>query len=181
MTKYLALLRGINVGGNNIIKMVELKACFEELGFSDVVTYIQSGNVWFSTKKGSVEKITLEIEKALTKKLTNNIKVVVISLEQLKEVIAEAPKHFGKEPEKYRYDVIYVKAPLTAKEALKQMPLREEVDTAIAGTHAVYFSRLIARATQSKLSKVVALPVYKDLTIRNWNTTSKLITLVEKT
>lgn len=47
MTRYLALLRGINVGGKNIIKMADLKACFESLGFADVVTYIQSGNVLF--------------------------------------------------------------------------------------------------------------------------------------
>lgn len=48
-TRYIALLRGINVGGNNIIRMSDLKASFEELGFSDVVTYIQSGNVLFNT------------------------------------------------------------------------------------------------------------------------------------
>ena len=53
MTKYVALLRGINVGGNNIIKMVELKACFEQMGFADVETHIQSGNVVFATSKKS--------------------------------------------------------------------------------------------------------------------------------
>ncbi|NCP46313.1 MAG: DUF1697 domain-containing protein, partial [Flavobacteriales bacterium] len=49
MNQYLALLRGINVGGNNIIKMVDLKACFEKMGFTDVKTYIQSGNVIFTS------------------------------------------------------------------------------------------------------------------------------------
>jgi uncharacterized protein (DUF1697 family) len=56
IVQYLALLRGINVGGKNIIKMADLKACFESLGFSDVVTYIQSGNVLFkSADKDKVE------------------------------------------------------------------------------------------------------------------------------
>ena len=50
-TKYLALLRGINVGGNNIIKMTDLKACFESLGLADVFTYIQSGNVLLHQRK----------------------------------------------------------------------------------------------------------------------------------
>ena len=48
-TQYLALLRGINVGGNNIIKMADLKACFERLGFTGVATYIQSGNILFKS------------------------------------------------------------------------------------------------------------------------------------
>jgi uncharacterized protein (DUF1697 family) len=57
MNKYLALLRGINVGGNNIIKMVDLKACFEKMGFLDVSTYIQSGNVLFSSPETSLTKL----------------------------------------------------------------------------------------------------------------------------
>ncbi|MBE7556783.1 MAG: DUF1697 domain-containing protein [Anaerolineales bacterium] len=48
-TQYVALLRGINVGGNNLTKMIDLKACFEKMGLAEVATYIQSGNVLFST------------------------------------------------------------------------------------------------------------------------------------
>ncbi len=61
-TQYLALLRGINVGGKNIIKMAELKACFEANGFGDVATYIQSGNVLFSTPGGDLTSLTGQIE-----------------------------------------------------------------------------------------------------------------------
>ena len=57
MSRYVALLRGINVGGNNLIKMTELKACFEEQGFADVATYIQSGNVLFTRAESGAAKL----------------------------------------------------------------------------------------------------------------------------
>ena len=66
MNNYVALLRGINVGGNNIIRMTALKACFETLGFQDVSTYIQSGNVLFSTAESDTVKLTAKIETALS-------------------------------------------------------------------------------------------------------------------
>lgn len=66
--QYLALLRGINVGGKNIIKMVDLKACFEEMDLSDVTTYIQSGNVVFASTETDSAKLTDKIEKTLSKR-----------------------------------------------------------------------------------------------------------------
>ena len=65
---YIALLRGINVGGNNIIKMVDLKLAFEEMEFSNVKTYIQSGNVIFSSDRKNKVELTDEIEKKLLEK-----------------------------------------------------------------------------------------------------------------
>lgn len=58
MKRFVALLRGINVGGNNIIKMADLKTCFEEMGFANVVTYIQSGNVLFDSNETDQLKLT---------------------------------------------------------------------------------------------------------------------------
>jgi uncharacterized protein (DUF1697 family) len=178
--KYVALLRGINVGGNNIIKMVELRARFEEMGFSDVATYIQSGNVVFAAKPATKAKLTLKIEKALSEAFGYVSKVVLVSAEELELAVSEAPKGFGRQPDKYRYDVLFVKEPMTPAEALEQVPAKPGVDEVFAGKHALYFRRLIARSTQSQLSKVVQKPVYKSLTIRNWNTTSKLLAMVHR-
>jgi uncharacterized protein (DUF1697 family) len=79
MTKYVTLLRGINVGGKNLIKMSELKACFETLGFEDVSTYIQSGNVLFSTTRSGQAKLTSLVEEALSKAFNYQSRVVVRS------------------------------------------------------------------------------------------------------
>src|SRR5262245_63471984 len=102
MMVYLALLRGINVGGKNKVPMTELKACFEELGCENVQTYIASGNVIFESNK-SVAKLTDEIQKALPKKFkldSERITILILSHDQLKKVIHQAPKGFGIEPDK---------------------------------------------------------------------------------
>jgi uncharacterized protein (DUF1697 family) len=96
----------------------------------------------------------------------------------MERVVAQAPKGFGKDPAQYRYDVLFVKEPLTTSDALRDVPTAPGVDTVSAGDHALYFRRLVSKATQSKLNKLVQRPVYKNLTIRNWNTTIKLLQMV---
>jgi uncharacterized protein (DUF1697 family) len=179
-TQYLVLLRGINVGGKNIIRMTDLKACFESMGFSDVATFIQSGNVLLGSAEKDKIKLTHKIEKVLSEKFSYTSRVVVISHQELKRVVKQAPEGFGTEPAKYRCDVIFLKEPLTSKEAMKNVSIKEGVDSASAGKSALYFSRLSSRASQSRLPRLITLPVYQNMTIRNWNTTTKLLALMEK-
>ena len=171
MSKYLALLRGINVGGKSIIKMADLRVKFEEMGFSDVATYIQSGNVVFGAKG-----TTASLEKKIEKEFAT---VVVLNKKEMKAVMDGVPKDFGKEPEKYRYDVIFLKRPLTMKAAMKEISAKEGVDDVWPGKGVIYFRRLISKASSSYLSKVVQKPAYKKMTIRNWNTTRKMWEMME--
>lgn len=174
MTKYLALLRGINVGGNNIIKMAELREFLTDLGLKNVQTYIQSGNVIFESEEKDRQKLSQKLEKELGEKFHYQSTLVLITKEEMEEIIKEAPGHFGKDKDKYRYDVIFLKEPLTAEEAIKEVQIKEGVDKVSHGTKALYFSRLISKAGQSRLSKIVQNPIYKSITIRNWNSSSKL-------
>ena len=178
MKRYVALLRGINVGGNNLIKMVELKACFESEGFGDVVTYIQSGNVLFSAREPGSEAMAGKIEAAITRTFGCRASVVLRSQRQMQAIVGRAPKGFGTQPDKRRYDVIYLKAPLSAGAAIKTVPTKPGVDDAQAGAGVLYFSRLISKASQSRLSKLVSLPIYRNMTIRNWNTTTALLRMM---
>ena len=180
MARYLALLRGINVGGNNIIKMVTLKKYFEDAGFKDVVTYIQSGNVIFSSPEKNIIKLEAKIEKELSKKFNYKSCVVLISYDTLKNAVNSAPKDFGKELNKYRYDVIFLKNSITASSVTNDIQTREGVDLVIGGKEVVYFSRLIEKASQSLMPKIIQLATYKQMTIRNWNTTTKLLELMDK-
>jgi len=175
--RYVALLRGINVGGNNIIKMVALRQAFEEAGFSDVTTYIQSGNVVFRAPSTPKAKLTLAVEKMLDKAFAYESRVVLVSAKELALVIDETPPKFGTEPARYRYDVLFVKEPMTTREALTHVTTNPEVDVATAGKHALYFRRLVAKSSKSHLAKILGRPVYKSLTIRNWNTTKKLASM----
>jgi uncharacterized protein (DUF1697 family) len=181
VTTYVALLRGINVGGKNPVGMPALKACLEAAGFEDVVTYIQSGNVVFRTGRSGSAELTKRVEDVIGSAFPKYAASVVLrSHAQMRAVVQEAPKGYGTEPSAYRYDVIFLKPPLTARAALKQVPTREEVDEVAAGPGVLYHSRLISRATQSRLSRVVSMPIYQSMTIRNWNTTTKLLRLMDE-
>jgi uncharacterized protein (DUF1697 family) len=179
MTPFVALLRGINVGGNNLIKMPDLRRCFEDLGFGQVATYIQSGNVLFEAAKQRPARLATRIEAALSERFGYEARVVLRSHEQVRAVVAAAPAGFGSQPALYRYDVLFLREPLTAGEALRDLRTREGVDQAFAGDGVCYFARLTSRATQSYLSRIVGLPVYQRLTIRNWNTTVRLLALLD--
>jgi uncharacterized protein (DUF1697 family) len=176
---YVALLRGINVGGNNLIRMPALKACFEVQGFREVATYIQSGNVLFTSGRANPHALTLQIEKTLSKTFAYQARVVVRSFEQMKATVERAPAGFGRQPAAYRYDVIFLKHPLTPDEAVKSVSAKPGVDSVFPGDSVLYFSRLISKASQSHLSRVVGTPAYRNMTIRNWNTTAKLFELMK--
>lgn len=175
--RYVALLRGINVGGKNLIKMKELAARFADAGFGDVVTYIQSGNVLFTSSESGRDELTLKVEALLAAKSS----AVLKTRTQMRQVVDGAPKGFGTKPALYRYDVIFLKEPLTAAAAMQSVSLREGVDEAYAGKGVIYFARLSSKAAQSRLPKLVSMPVYKEMTIRNWNTTTALLRLMEAT
>jgi uncharacterized protein (DUF1697 family) len=179
---YVALLRGINVGGNNIIPMAALRAAFEALRFTDVTTYIQSGNVLFTTRErsGGAPRLARQIEKTLSAELGYAGVVVVRSQAQMREVLTKAPRGFGRAPDRYRYDVLFLQEPLDAAEAVSEISLREGVDAAHPGDGVIYFSRLISRVTQSYLPRIVSLPIYKQMTVRNWNTTVRLVALMAR-
>jgi uncharacterized protein (DUF1697 family) len=176
--RHVALLRGINVGGSHVIRMADLRRTFEALGFADVATYIQSGNVVFASRPASKARLTAAIERGLGEAFDYDSRVVVVSARELERVVAQAPAGFGEAPGRYRYDVAFVRAPVTPAEALGQVTTRPGVDTVHAGDHALYFRRLTRRAAQSHLTRLIRLPVYKSLTLRNWNTTTHLLALV---
>ncbi len=179
MDRYVALLRGINVGGKNLIRMADLKACFEAQGFRDVATFIQSGNVLFASDDSGRPEMTRRIEQALSATFEYQACVVVRSRREIKAIVRRAPQGFGAQPARYRYDVLFLKEPLTASAAVKDVPLQEGVDEAWAGAGVLYFSRLISRASASRLNRITSLPIYQSLTIRNWNTTTTLLRLLE--
>src|SRR6266478_9106731 len=89
MDKYVAFLRGVNVGGR-VIKMADLKACFEQAGFKNVLTILQTGNVIFESNK-TEPALKTRIEELLTKTFNYPAKVQVISLDNLKKIVQANP------------------------------------------------------------------------------------------
>jgi uncharacterized protein (DUF1697 family) len=134
MGQYVALLRGINVGGKNLIKMTALKACLDDHGFRSVVTYIQSGNVLFESGDSSSAKLARRIEAILAATFDYRASVVLRTRQQLRSIVEQAPDRFGTQPARYRYDVIFLKPPLSAVVAIKSVPTKAGVDQAYAGS-----------------------------------------------
>jgi uncharacterized protein (DUF1697 family) len=178
MAGYVALLRGINVGGNNPVRMADLRACIESAGFTDVATYIQSGNVVFAAPTGRSAALTETLEQLLSQRFGFALSVVVRSRAQMRAVVAAAPDGFG--GDLHRCDVIFLKPPLRPAAAARHLQTREGVDEMHVGPGVLYFSRLISRVTQSRLNSIVASPIYANVTIRNWRTTTRLLELVEQ-
>lgn len=177
-TRHVALIRGINVGGRNPVPMAHLRAAFEAAGFDDVSTYIQSGNVLFGAS-GPVRSLEQRIETALEDRFGLSLVVVVRTHRQLRAVVVGAPEGFGAQPDTFHSDVVFLKAPLTSADAMGVVQRRAGVDEAWPGTGVIYFQRLSARRTQSRLSRIMGTPAYQQMTIRNWATTTKLLTLLD--
>ena len=180
MTAYLVLLRGINVGGKNKVPMAELRTVLEEAGFSNVSTYIASGNVFLDSDL-SASKVAAKIEAALPKAFkldTKLVKVAVLSKAELEAVVRKRPRGFGAEPTKYHSDAIFLMG-IDAGEAMAVFSPREGVDKVWPGKGVIYSQRLSAERTKSRLGKIVGTPPYKSMTIRSWTTTTKLLELME--
>ena len=99
-TPFLALLRGLNVGGQNVIGRDDLIRCFEDLGFDGVRTYIQSGNVLFRSNESRVAALTRTIEAALSERLSNQVRAVVLARARYRAAVAAAPDDWGRDDDR---------------------------------------------------------------------------------
>jgi uncharacterized protein (DUF1697 family) len=181
MTTYAVLLRGINVGGKNKVPMADLTSCLEDAGFDDVATYIQSGNVILrsdldaSALGAAIERI-LPARFALHSAL---VRVLAISHAAYRKIVAGAPDGFGEDPAAFRSNVVFLMG-VDANEALGQITAREGVDEVWPGPGVLYFRNSAVDASKSHLSRIAQKPIYPSLTIRNWNTTTKLLALLDE-
>jgi uncharacterized protein (DUF1697 family) len=181
MKTYVILLRGINVGGKNKVPMADLRKRLEDLGFSNVSTYIASGNVILDSPKRP-DEIQAQIEKALIASFrldSELIKVLVLSRSQLQAVIDNKPEGFGEQPQKYHSDAIFLMG-IDADQAMAVFDPREGVDMVWPGDGVIYSQRLSAERTKSRLGRIVGTPPYKSMTIRSWNTTTKLLKILKE-
>jgi uncharacterized protein (DUF1697 family) len=178
--KYVVLLRGINVGGKNKIPMASLKECVKELGFPNVSTYIASGNVFLESDK-PIDEIKAQLEEALPESFkldADFIKILVLTRNQLQDIIDNKPEGFGDQPEKYHSDAIFLMGIDSASAMLLFNP-REGVDKVWPGDGVIYSQRLSSQRTKSRLSKIMATPAYKSMTIRSWSTATKLLEILK--
>lgn len=175
--KYVAFLRGINVGGNSLIKMAELKIAFEKSRCTNVITYINSGNVIFESDKQDVQLVKL-LEKDLSQEFGMNLTVVVRSQKEMEEVIADAPKEWEKDD--VRKYVSFIRDHVQMNEVVKEVDVREGVDSLKVGKHVLYMTTKMEGLTKSGFTKLVGKKIYKEMTMRNCNTVEKIMGIMER-
>ncbi len=174
MTPFVSLFRGINVGGNRLVKMTDLKALHEALGLKNVVTYIQSGNVVFRSDDADATQLQSDIEKAFEEKFGFHSHVIVRSSSDLQAIIANNPFQDQLSKESKWIAVTFLATPPdgTAQEALLNSYHGPE-EIFILGKEAyIYYPDGMGR---SKLTHTLLEKKLKtNGTARNWNTVLKL-------
>lgn len=178
MNEYVILLRGVNVGGKSRVPMAELRDALSDHGYENVSTYINSGNVLLSSSE-SASEVKAKVEGLITE----NFMLVpgsglahVLTVEYLKSVVDLKPEGFGDEPAKFHSDAIFLMG-ITAEDVFSAFTPKEGVDTVWMGDAVIYSQRLSAERTKSRLNRVMSSPLYKQMTIRTWSTTLKLVEL----
>ena len=175
--KYIALLRGINVGGNNKISMKELKKAFEESGFQAVSTYINSGNIVFSAEDAEIELLKRKSESLIFDKFGLNISAMIISADEVCEALKNAPDWWGVDKES-KHNAIFVISPITVEEVYLEVgELKPQYEKVSHFNRIIFWSAPIKSFSRTRWSKVVGSSVYNSVTIRNANTVKTLAKL----
>lgn len=178
---YLALLRGINVGGNAMIRMSELKECMEEAGFVEVRTYIQSGNVLFAAPKREPARLARRLEATIEKKFALKIGVAIFTGCEWEEIVRRAPKSWGKDKD-WKHNLLALLPGTKPGEVIAAMgALKPEIEVLTAGRGVIYQSLSIVSFGRTTSGKLPAQPIYRRITVRNYNTTRKLAELLAST
>lgn len=173
MKKYVALLRGINVGGNNKVNMGELKEVFEKMGFSDVSTYINSGNVLFSSKAvPSAEKI----EAAIEKQFGFPVRTLVRDTNDLKAVAKAVSDEWVNDKDQ-KTDVLFLWDGYDSKKSIDLIKTNNSVDTLMYVKKSIVWHIDKKDYNKSGMNKFIGTEVYKNMTARNINTVRKLVEL----
>jgi len=177
--KYVALLRGINVGGNSKVDMKQLKAAFEAVGMRDVRTYINSGNVIFSCDEGQPSDLAELFRRVVQSEFKFAVDLIVKTHEELRIVVDAIPREWQNNSE-MKCDVVFLWDMWQVDEAVAHLHPRDGIDDVSTAPGAIIWKVDRANATRSGLVKMIALPFYRQVTIRNCNTTRKLLALMDQ-
>lgn len=180
MKTFIALLRGINVGGKNKISMPELKIAFQNKGFEDVLTYINSGNIIFKANETNKDILREQCEGLIKETFELTIPVNIVAGEELIEAMQHVPSWWNVDPNE-KHNAIFVLHPMSSEEVYKQVgDIKPEYEKVDYYDNIIFWSAPLSTFSRSRWSQVVKTSAYKHITIRNANTTMKLLELVQR-
>lgn len=176
MQRYIALLRGINISGKNKIPMAELKKNFETLAFTNVKTYLNSGNVIFSTDEKDTNELSNTIESMIKQQFNIDVPTFVILQEDLIDVLTHAPEWWGQENEEIYDNLIFIMQPLTFTDVYNEIGEPKEGLEQIDNYNSTVFWSFNLKDYRKTnwWSKTINTSVACKLTIRTANTVRKI-------
>jgi uncharacterized protein (DUF1697 family) len=175
---FVALLRGINVGGNNKIDMKQLKAKFERLNLRDVVTYINTGNIIFNDDTRSAIELSGLLEEAIAADFGLKIRVMIRTLDEISTIMASLPEHWANNQE-MKSDVLYLWDEIDNESVLETLSLKPDIDRVIYVPGAILWSYDRENAGRSGMNKIIGTKFYSHVTVRNVNTARKIYDLMK--
>ena len=171
--RYVALLRGINVGGHGRVEMSRLKACLDAKGFKEVSTFTNLGNVFFDAGARERSRVVKKIEAAIENEFGFRVPVALRTKAEIARVVKAVPKRWATD-QRMRCDVMFLWPDVDSRSVLKEIPSRPDVEDLNYVPGALVWRIDRAHVGKSKVQRVIGSKLYKNLTIRNINTVRKL-------
>lgn len=176
---YVALLRGINVGGKNKVDMKKLKETFIRAGMQSVVTYINSGNVIFMNNKYSKAEISDILERAIFEEFNLEIKVLIRSMDDFEEMMSILPESWINDSN-MKADILFLWDEIASDAACSQLVIKPNIDTVLFFAGGLMWTVDRENVSRSGSMKLVGTALYKKMTIRNVNTARKIYEIMKE-
>jgi len=174
---YVALLRGINVGGNRKVEMAKLKLTFERLGLMHVKTFIASGNVVYVTDDHNEAALTSRIEAAIEADFGFPVATLLRNLDEIAAVIKTIPEHWVTD-KVMKCDVLFLWPTIDSPDVLKQIPTNPEIEDLFYVPGAAVNRIDRSNATKGRVAGIIGTNLYKQMTVRNANSVRKIYNLM---
>lgn len=175
---YIALLRGINVGGKNKIDMKKLKQTFEKAGMGHVTTYINSGNIVFSSKGQANHELSLQLEQAILEDFSLPIRVTVRNMTEIRTIMEALPEEWTNDAQ-MKSDVLFLWDEINDTSVVDKLPLKPGIGHVIYAPGAILFSVSKEHVIKSGITKLAGTNLYQHMTVRNVNTARQIFKLMQ--
>ncbi|GAC1388014.1 MAG: DUF1697 domain-containing protein [Candidatus Saccharimonadales bacterium] len=176
---YLALIRGINVGGHHTIRMMDLVTTLNASGLINCQSYIQSGNIIFNATQRSVIKLSQHIEKVLSDQFNIRAKVAVFTMSDWESIIKQAPCDWGVDTTWKHNLLVLVQAIPSSEVAAAIGTIKPDIEILVPGNRVLYQSMSRTQFGKTTTGKLANNPIYQIMTVRNFNTATKLLHLMK--
>jgi uncharacterized protein (DUF1697 family) len=180
MTTYISILRGINVSGHRMIKMDALRQLFADLGFQNIQTYIQSGNIVFQDKKTDQRKLEKKIAKAITDKFSFDVPVIVKEFDELKQILSDNPFLTDNTKDTAHLHITFLADKPDQVNFDKIKDRQYQADEFHLVDKAIYLYCPNSYSNSKLTNSFFETKLKVTTTTRNWKTTNELLTIANK-